>query len=114
MNVVSDISSNAKGFWQVLTTPSSWDRQTVLLVAGVCLFLAAIVFAWLSVGSVETVRSQSVNAYRLSVAPALSDTQDAASAKNKTMTSAILLTLGFLCFMAGAPFAAGVFVGSAY
>jgi hypothetical protein len=113
MDALSSISSNFSAYVKTLTTPSLWNRQTVLVIAGITLLLAAIVFVWLSVSSVEKVRVNTVSAFQLGDAPAVTDTTDAANAKNKAMTSAILLSLGFLCLLMGLPFAGGIFVGAA-
>jgi zona occludens toxin (predicted ATPase) len=113
MEAISSITSNFSAYFKTLTTPSLWNRQTVLVVAGITLLLAAIVFVWLSVTSVEKVRVNTASAFALGDPPAQTDTNDAANAKNKAMTSAILLSLGFLCLLMGLPFAGGVFVGAA-
>lgn len=113
MDAIANISTSLSAYFKTLTSPSLWNRQTALVVAGISLVIAAIVFVWLSVSSVEKVRGNTLSAFALGDPPAQSDTQDAASAKKKTMTSAILLTLGFLCLLMGLPFAGGVFVGAA-
>jgi hypothetical protein len=89
-----------------------WDRQTLFLVAGVSILIATVVFSWLSVSSSEKVRGNTVTSFQLSASASVENTQDAANAKKKAMTTAILATLGILLTLAGFPFAGGYMLGS--
>jgi hypothetical protein len=112
VGTVSGISGSVQAYLKTLTTPSVWDRQTLFLVAGVSILIATVVFSWLSVSSSEKVRGNTVTSFQLSASASVENTQDAASAKKKAMTTAILATLGILLTLAGFPFAGGYMLGS--
>ena len=94
-------------------TPKKWNFQTISLVAGISLFIAALVFAWLAVSAVEKTRTTSVSNFQLATPPSNDEINQAADSKNKVITAAYLATFGFVAILFGFPILGGAILGIA-